>query len=224
MKNHFKKILITAPSNTEIRPLMHLEKDMGDVGILSNKNTKIYLHVSGIGTPRTMFSLMSLLEKNSYDLLLQIGLAGSFNSSFPKGSLSIVKTDFFADILINDNEKMKSLSEMGFDDYDTRPFKNGVMEIQPPDIFSKPLPLSHSITVNTTGGSDALAKEREKMFTPDLETMEGAAFYYIAMMKGIPSIQLRAVSNFVGKRDTTEWDIPLALKNLHSFLKDELLS
>lgn len=210
------RILITAPTEVELKPLADL---------ISTKNAPdLYLHVSGIGTPRLMFSLMHLLENERFDFMIQVGVAGTFSPrKYPNGTVVMVKEDQFADILIDDNGRPKRLSDFGFMDYNEFPFSNGILKVEDHSVFAKKLPQVRSITVNSTTGSKDVLQQRVAMFNPDIESMEGAAFFYVALMKGIPCIQLRAVSNFVGERNTKSWDIPLALQNLHAFLKQELL-
>jgi len=48
--------------------------------------------------------------------------------------------------------------------------------------------------------------------------MEGAAFLFVCEHEQIPCIQLRAVSNFVEKRNKEAWNIPLAIENLNQQL------
>jgi futalosine hydrolase len=47
--------------------------------------------------------------------------------------------------------------------------------------------------------------------------MEGAAFFYVCRQLNVPCIQIRAVSNYVEKRNRDAWNIPLAIKNLNTF-------
>jgi len=51
-----------------------------------------------------------------------------------------------------------------------------------------------------------------------VESMEGAAFFYVCMNEHIPCLSLRAVSNRVGERDKNKWNIPLALAELRKML------
>jgi futalosine hydrolase len=44
--------------------------------------------------------------------------------------------------------------------------------------------------------------------------MEGAAFLFVCENERIPYVQIRAVSNYVEKRNRDAWNIPLALSNL----------
>jgi futalosine hydrolase len=52
--------------------------------------------------------------------------------------------------------------------------------------------------------------------------MEGAAFFYACREAGVPCLQIRAVSNYVEKRNRDNWHIGLAIKNLNTFAMDLL--
>jgi futalosine hydrolase len=54
-----------------------------------------------------------------------------------------------------------------------------------------------------------------KRLNPHVESMEGAAFFYACMIEKIPCAQIRAVSNFIEKRNRDNWNIALAIKNLN---------
>jgi futalosine hydrolase len=51
-------------------------------------------------------------------------------------------------------------------------------------------------------------------FPPQVESMEGAAFMYAALLAGVPFAQVRAVSNRVERRNRDAWNLPLAIENL----------
>jgi futalosine hydrolase len=75
----------------------------------------------------------------------------------------------------------------------------------------------NGITVNTVHGSEDSIKEVKDEFDPAVETMEGAAF--LRCCETFKSYyQLRAVSNYVEKRDRSKWDIPLAIGNVNDFV------
>jgi futalosine hydrolase len=46
--------------------------------------------------------------------------------------------------------------------------------------------------------------------------MEGAAIAMVCEKENIPYLQVRSISNYVTKRNTNEWNIPLAIKNLNA--------
>ena len=45
--------------------------------------------------------------------------------------------------------------------------------------------------------------------------MEGAALHYVCLHEKIPFLQLRTVSNYVGERNKTKWNIADAFENLN---------
>ncbi len=47
-----------------------------------------------------------------------------------------------------------------------------------------------------------------------VETMEGAAVFYVAFRQNLPSVQIRAISNYVEPRDRDAWQIGLAMERL----------
>ena len=45
--------------------------------------------------------------------------------------------------------------------------------------------------------------------------MEGAALHYVCLCEKIPFLQLRCVSNYVGERDKSKWEMTEAISNLN---------
>jgi futalosine hydrolase len=52
------------------------------------------------------------------------------------------------------------------------------------------------------------------LFHPQVESMEGAAFMYACLIHQVPFAQVRAVSNFVEKRNREAWKLAEAIRNL----------
>jgi futalosine hydrolase len=80
----------------------------------------------------------------------------------------------------------------------------------------------NAVTVSTVTGSLETAGRLMRKYDPDIETMEGAAFFFVCSREAVPFIALRAVSNRVGIRDRGSWNIPLALENLTLVLENLL--
>ena len=72
-----------------------------------------------------------------------------------------------------------------------------------------------SITVNTVHGNEKSIKNIVRRLNPDIENMEGAAVFKVCETFNIPCIQIRAISNYVEKRNKESWNIPLAIQNLN---------
>jgi len=73
----------------------------------------------------------------------------------------------------------------------------------------------------------AKIQQLKKRTTGQIESLEGAACFYVCMMLKTNVIQLRAISNMVEPRNRSNWKIELAITNLNATLNlllDELLS
>jgi futalosine hydrolase len=49
--------------------------------------------------------------------------------------------------------------------------------------------------------------------------MEGAGLHYVALMEKLPFLQIRSVSNFIGERDKTKWEMKKSITNLNRALQ-----
>jgi futalosine hydrolase len=131
-------------------------------------------------------------------------------------------SDCFADAGIEDSSGILSLEEAGLTGADDFPFRDGLLfadntiSHRMKNII-KPV---RAITVNTATGTVATKEKLVKKFDPDIETMEGATFFYICIREDLSFLALRAVSNRVEPRDKANWDITLALKNLSEKLNE----
>ena len=118
------------------------------------------------------------------------------------------------------------LSEAVLTGADEFPFRNGLIHADPGYVerlkdMLKPV---NAITVNTATGSEATRNKLVKKFNPDIETMEGATFFYICSREKIPFLALRAISNKVEPRNKNNWNIALALNNLSEKLNEVFLT
>ena len=157
------------------------------------------------------------LQSKSYDLAINIGLAGSFDRTFKLGEVVRVVEDIFSELGAEDGENILSLKEMGLSGTD---ILLNLDETMNPHVnkFRK----VRGITVNTVHGNEQSIETIQKRLHPQVETMEGAAFFYVCGKEGVSSLQLRAISNYVEKRNREAWDIPLALANLKTAVTDLL--
>jgi futalosine hydrolase len=189
---------------------------------LENLKSEVDFLVTGVGMTATAYSLTKALLKKKYDFVINVGLAGSFREEIKTGEVVLVVTDLFADLGAEDGDSFLSIFDIGLQKADMFPFWNG--KLKPEFNFERlksadALKKVSGITVNTVHGNDESIQQTIQRFHPDIETMEGAAFFYCCMMEKIPCIQLRAVSNRVEKRNKDGWNIPVAEQNLNAALQ-----
>jgi futalosine hydrolase len=177
----------------------------------------IELLVTGVGAVATAWKMSKWLSLNEHPcLVINAGIAGSFNPDIKIGDVVMPIFDCFADAGVEDGDNFFTLSEAGIVLGNDFPFKNDFIycdnsyckNLEP---VVKPV---RAITVNTATGSEATKERLMSKFDADIETMEGAAFFYVASLEKIPFIAVRSISNMVERRDKTKWNIPLVLNNL----------
>jgi futalosine hydrolase len=188
---------------------------------------EIFRLVTGVGSISTAWSLNEWISINGKpDLAINGGIAGSYKDDIIVGEVVTPLTDCFADAGIEDGDHFLTLSEAGLTGKDVFPFNDGLIYSDKIiyDRIKGILNPVRAITVNTATGSETTKEKLVKKFNPDIETMEGATFFYICSRKYIPFLAVRAISNKVEKRNRNNWNIELALDNLAEKLVDVFLT
>ena len=186
----------------------------------NNKLIGIDKLVTGVGNIATTYNLQKKFIANTYDLVVQIGIAASFTPDIKPGEVCIVKQDTFGDIGTETKGSFSTLFESGLMKANEKPFKNGWL-VNNGSIFKKvKLKKVIAVTVNKVTDNTTQTKQLTQYFSPDIESMEGAAFQYVCLMEKIPFLQIRGISNKVGVRDKSKWKIKEALENAHQVLFD----
>jgi futalosine hydrolase len=206
------KILLVSATELEIAPLISFFKKHPSETVLQQytyrKNT-IDVLVTGVGMTVTAYQLARTVN-DEYNLAINAGVAGSFKTDIPLGTVVDVVSDSFADMGAEDGDDFIPLYELGL-------VERSVYNIRSAG-YDRELGLRkvRGITVNTIHGNTSSIKKVVKRFNPDIESMEGAAFFYACAQENIPCLQLRSISNYVEKRDKSKWRMDLAIHNLNS--------
>lgn len=207
------KVLIVAATKQELDPFQRKLEEVKPM-------LDIYSLVTDVGMIATTFQLTKTLNEEQFDLAINIGIAGAFDKSIKLGEVVEVVQDQFSEEIIEDGIKLLSFDEVGLRDKNERPFTDGVLNrsfmfaTAPFDPQLKKLKEVKAITVNTVHGNDFSIKRIKERLNPQVESMEGAAFFYVCNKMEVPCLQLRAISNYVEKRSRDTWEIELALNNL----------
>lgn len=169
------------------------------------------LLITGVGMVATAYALGSELAADSYDLVINLGIAGSFDRGIALGEVVEVVTDTLAELGAEDDTVFLPIDQMGF----------GESRFDATYQLDKlTLPSAKKvtgITVNTVHGNEASIQKLQQRLNAQTESMEGAAFFYACRQAGVPCMQLRAISNYVEKRNRDAWQIGPAIKNLNAY-------
>ena len=183
--------------------------------------------VTGVGSISTAWALNHWITLNGRpDLAINGGIAGSYKDELIPGDVVMPVSDCFADAGIEDGNDFLTLSEAGLISTDEFPYKDGLLytDIKYRNKMNGLLKPVRAITLNTATGSEITREKLLKKFNPDIETMEGATFFYICSRENIPFLAMRAISNRVGTRNKSNWKIDLAVNNLSEKLRVILLT
>jgi futalosine hydrolase len=189
-------------------------------------NLELIPLIGGVGTVSTAWTMKQWISVNGKpDLAINGGIAGSFKDEFKIGDVVMPVSDCFADAGIEDGDKFITLFEAGLMNPDESPFREGSLWADLKYSHGKEgiLKKVRAVTVNTATGSESTRIKLLKKYNPDIETMEGAAFFYICARENIPFLALRAISNKVEPRNKQNWNISLALENLSGTLREVLI-
>ncbi len=198
-------ILVVAATEMEIAPFLSQHSGVDHL-------------ITGVGVPAAMYHIQKKIQQNKYGLVLQAGIAGSFTDALALGETVLVSHDCFADLGIWENNNLVSLFEAGFVNENETPYTKGWLINNNTIINEFSLPKHAAITVNMVTDVKETINAYQQKYSAAIETMEGAALHYVCLMKNIPFLQLRSVSNRVGERDKSKWDIKAAVHNLNNHL------
>jgi futalosine hydrolase len=206
-----KNILVVAATAKEITPFIELTRTGG----LDN----IDIIISGIGLTASTYHLAKQLELKKYGLVIQAGVAGSFDPKIPLGTAVAVKQDAIADQSVVELQKLKTLFDLKLVPQDQYPYKKGWLINPNKEILKKTkLKIVTGISVNQISTSKQMIKFYRDAFDPVTESMEGAALHYVCLMEDIPFLQIRSISNYIGERNKQKWNMMDSINNLNKTL------
>jgi len=176
---------------------------------------EILFCITGVGPVPTVYSLTKYLAfDNKFDLILNLGIAGTIDRKLEIGEVLEVERDSFYNWGAEDKSNFISVFNLGLLNKDEYPFVNGKLLSTFKSSFS--LKKVNSITVQLVhGNSVSIEKLIEREENSTLESMEGAAVFYVSSQFKLPVMQIRAISNYIEPRNRSNWNIELAIKNLN---------
>ena len=192
-------ILVVAATELEI-PLLRIGQ-RGDIDVL----------VTGVGMVATAARCAQALARTRYDVAYNFGVCGAFDRSLTLGTVVHVATDRLSELGAQDDTEFLPLNELGL-----APDEGVLSNEDPPrNATLRALPAVRGITVNTVHGHAESIAAVVNRLSPQVESMEGAAFAFACTISGVPYAQVRAVSNRVERRNRGAWRIDLAIRNLN---------
>lgn len=197
------KTLIVAATKAELT-FFYQHFNLPDADFVESKNFDLL--ITGVGMVATAFSMGKYLS-SKYSLVVNFGIAGSFDRDIALGTVLNITEDTFAELGAENGNEFLTISDLGF----------GENHYSPKTQKSLNLPTAKGITVNCVTGSEKSIKNLIKRLNPTTESMEGAAVFYAGKQLNIDCLQIRSISNYVEPRNKDNWKIGLAIKNLNDW-------
>ncbi|MGQ7884954.1 futalosine hydrolase [Paenibacillus sp. WC2504] len=174
--------------------------------------------LAGVGLAAAAVNGAMVLAAAQYDLIVIAGIAGGFPGQAEIGSLVVASEIIAADLGVELLDGFSSLDDLGF----------GTTRISVAADIAERLTAALTaaglsartapvLTVATATGTAATAAQlAARVPGAAAEAMEGFGIATAAALRGVPVIEIRAISNAVGPRDRDAWRIGDALQALEA--------
>ena len=216
-----KNCLIIASTLREIEPFIKSYRK--DTGTRENR-IGIDVLITGVGLTATTYSLTRQVSLKRPDIVIQAGIAGSFDKEIKPGTVCAVGADRIGDEIVIDRNKLFTVFDLGLRKKDQQPYRNEWLKNPHKEILKlSALPAVRSISVNEINTDRKMIRLLKKEYGASLESMEGAALHLVCLSENIPFLQVRAVSNQVGERRKEKWKFGKSITELNRILLELLV-
>jgi futalosine hydrolase len=174
--------------------------------------------VAGVGSVVAAVNTARALATAEYSLVISAGIGGGFPGRAEVGSLVVANEIVVADLGAETPEGFCSLDELGFGFTHVQTDASLVAHFSGALLAAKiPVNIGPVLTVSTiTGTATRAVKLATRIPGATAEAMEGYGVGFAALDRGLPVLEIRAISNMVGPRDRSTWRIKEALDVLEA--------
>lgn len=212
--------LIVSATSFEIKPFLHILRSSQDESLA---RMEIDVLITGVGLLPAAYAIGRQILIKRPALIIQAGIGGCFSRKVPLGSVVVVARDTVADLGVMEDGKWRSVFDMELTGPRNFPWYDGWLVNGSEMLQKSKLPRVSAISVNEVSTSKQKIKAFKDLYDPVVESLEGAALHYVALMENIPFLQIRALSNYVGERNKSKWQLDESVSSLNAALINSLL-
>ncbi len=217
------KLALIAATKSEVDPFCHHFSITPNASFKLVEEHEIMVIVSGPGIPNTLMAMLTHPLLGEADLLINVGVCGSFERHISLGTIVEIYKDRFGDLGAETADgNFIDIFEMGLEDKNITPFRDGWIHSSH-QIQRMDLPRKSGITVQKVHGNPTSINRISEKYCPETESMEGAAFFLVAHKLEKPSLQIRSLSNYVEPRNRDNWQMETAISMLNTYLIENLI-
>jgi futalosine hydrolase len=208
--------LLVASTAGEITPFT---EHLATTEKLEHIDFDIDILITGVGSNAATYHLTRYLQSKKPDLVIQAGVAGSFDKNTTLGTVFAVIEDVYADQGVQEKTGFRDIFDLHLAGPNDLPFKKGVLKNPNKVLIQRTkLKKAKAVTVNEITTQQKRAEYYLGKYKAKLESMEGASLHYVCLLEGVSFLQIRSISNYVGERNKKKWNLPLAIENLNKQL------
>jgi futalosine hydrolase len=186
---------------------------------------RILLCISGMGKVNAAHTATLMLTRFDPEALVVFGIGGAYPSSGARiGDIAIATEEIAGDEGVLTREGFRDTGYIGIpllktamsEVYVSYPAFEPLVHRSVQSVYAHRKPgqgkihAGSFVTLSTCTGTTLRAKELEERYHGLCENMEGAAVAQVAVLHGVPWLEVRGISNIVEDRDLKKWDIPKA--------------
>lgn len=183
------------------------------------RDGEVLVVAGGIGPAAAAACAATVVATAAPAELVSMGIGGAFTGArLASGDVALASTIVFADLGAASPERFLDLNALGLDGgaaVETDAAQLTALR----DLLSAAglhVAVGPVLTLATTTGTNDRATELMALHGAVAEAMEGAGIAHVAVLNGLPVLELRTISNQVGDRDRDAWDLPAALGSLRA--------
>jgi len=181
----------------------------------------VVVAVAGIGrTNAAAATVEAILERGPFDAVCSVGIAGALPARGGRGrdlgDLVVGDAAVYAEEGIETPEGVGDMTTLGFPlgDFEGNRVPADVALLETLRDAAGIDAVGPIATVATCSGTDRRAADLARRTGAIAEAMEGAAVLHAARRRGVPAIEVRAISNTTGDRPRQRWSLPAAFGTL----------
>lgn len=214
-------VAATFPESALLRERLGvLSPEEGPLFSFSHGPHRLHLLHGGIGMVNTAYHVGRYFVGQRPDLAVQFGIGGAFEGEIAVGDAVEVGEEVYAELGAEDGEGFLDLEEMGFRNFELE--GKAVYNVLANPAVMLGNAGRRSVTVNRVHGRADSIREVQQIWQPEVENMEGAAFFQCCLLEGIPFAEFRGISNRVEVRNRAAWNIPAAIESVTDLLIAQL--
>lgn len=174
--------------------------------------------LAGVGPAAAAANTAAKLASGAYALVISVGIGGGFSGKAEPGGLVVADAIIAADLGVQTQEGFQSVDELGFGS--SRIGVDQALAAKVAEALAAaglPVTVGPVLTVTTaTGTAETAAELAARVPGAAGEAMEGYGVAIAAQLRGLPVLEIRAVSNRVGPRDRSAWRMKEAFEAIEA--------